>query len=227
MDSEGRLLIIKIIINKTQYNLCNIYAPTMDHKTEQISFINFLKNQLTILKQENFIIGGDLNIYLDPALDKQDTMSNKNDHLEYRKEVLSIIESCSLADPWRILNPKTRRYTWHARGKASRLDYWLISEHFLNDIDKCNIMPGLHSDHSIISVEIGKNLDSRGRGFWKLNNSLLHDPDYVFEVKNIIKNSEFELKKIIDKGLIWEIVKLRIRSFSIPYCIRKKGKESI
>jgi hypothetical protein len=83
-------------------------------------------------------------------------------------------------------------------------------------------MPGVHSDHSIISVEIGKNLETRGKGFWKFNSSLLHDPDYVFEVKNIIKKSEQELNHYTDKGLIWEIVKLRIRSVSIPYSINKK-----
>ena len=194
----------------------------MDHRKEQILFIDILRNKLATLDQENFILGGDLNIYLDPKLDKQNTMSNKSDHPKYRREFLSIMESFSLADCWRILNPKTRRYTWHARGKASRLDYLLISEHFLNDINECNIMPGVHSDHSIISVEIGKNVDTRGKGFWKLNSSLLHDPYYVFEVKNIIKKSEHELNHNTDKGLIWEIVKLRIRSFSIPYCINKK-----
>jgi hypothetical protein len=55
-------------------------------------------------------------------------------------------------------------------------------------------MPGVHSDHSIISVEIGKNLETKGKGFWKFNSSLLHHPDYVFEVKNIIKKSEQKLK---------------------------------
>jgi len=224
-DSEGRLLILKILLNEKHYNLCNIYAPTMDHRKEQIFFINTLRNKLATLDQENFILGGDLNIYLNPKLDKLDTMSNKYDHPEYRREFLSIMDSFSLADFWRILNPKTRRYTWHARGKASRLDYWLISEHFLNDINKCNIMPGVHSDHSIISVEIGRNFETRGKGFWKFNSSLLHDPHYVFEVKNIIKKSEQELNHNIDKGLIWEIVKLRIRSFSIPYCIRKKKEK--
>ncbi len=132
------------------------------------------------------------------------------------------MESFNLVDCWRLINPKARRYTWHARNKSSRLDYWLISEHILNEIKKCDITPGLHSDHSIISVEIGKQFYNRGKSFWKLNASLLYDPEYVTEIKNIIQASAQELQHYQDKGLIWEIIKLRIRSFFIPYCIKNK-----
>ncbi len=55
------------------------------------------------------------------------------------------------------LNPTTRRYTWHSRGKSSRLDYLLISEHLLNEIHSFDIRPGLHSDHSILKITLGNN----------------------------------------------------------------------
>ena len=29
-----------------------------------------------------------------------------------------------------------------------------------------------------------------------------------------------------DKGLVWELIKLEIRNFTIPYCIDKKRKET-
>jgi exonuclease III len=221
-DSNGRLILIKIKINETLYNICNIYIPTRDHKRDQIAFANLLKEKLSSLDQYNLLIGGDFNLYLNPSLDKQDTMSNKHDYPEFRAEILTIMESFNLTDCWRDLNPNKRRYTWHARGKASRLDYWLISDHLLNEIHKSEIKIGLHSDHSIITLEIGKHFNKRGRGFWKLNNSLLHDSEFVTKVKNIIKKTKQELDNYRDKGLIWEIVKLRIRTFSIPYCIKKK-----
>ena len=116
----------------------------------------------------------------------------------------------SLPDPWRIYNPKLRRHSCQARGKASPLDYILLSEHFLNNINTCSINPGLHSDHSIISVEIGENLTARGKGFWKVNSSLLHEKDYVYDIKKVIKTTESEIKNHTDKGLIWEIVKLKV-----------------
>ncbi len=138
-DIEGRILIAKLTINEISFIICNVYAPTRGHKKEQIYFINSLKDKLSSLEQHNLLIGGDLNLYLDPKLDKQDSLSNKNDRPEFRREIVSLIESFSLVDCWRVINPKTQRYTWHARNKSSRLDSWLISEHLLNEIKKCNI----------------------------------------------------------------------------------------
>ena len=72
----------------------------------------------------------------------------------------------------------------------------------------CNIATGLHSDHSIISIEIGKHFIERGKGFWKFNTNLLHDTEYTTKIKSIIQQSNLELTHHSDKGLIWEIIKL-------------------
>ncbi len=221
-DSNGRILIIKIKIKNNSYVICNLYAPTQREKENQLLFIKQVKELLAPFEHENIIIGGDLNFYMDPKLDKSDKIINKYDNLIYRNEVKSLINTMSLLDPWRILNPKLRRYTWHARGKASRLDYFLTSEHLLNEISNCKINPGLFSDHSIINFDLSEENIERGRGFWKFNVKLLHDTDYVKNIKKIIKNSSKELGKHTDKGLTWEIVKLKIRSFTVPYCIKKK-----
>jgi hypothetical protein len=67
---------------------------------------------------------------------------------------------------------------------------------------------------------------TRGRGYWKFNTDLLHAKIYVDEINFFIKTQETELSKYNDKGLVWEIVKLKIRSFSIPYCIKKKKERN-
>ncbi len=77
-------------------------------------------------------------------------MSSFNDNTEYQEEVKTMLESFNLVDSWRVLYPDVRRYTWHARGSASRLDYLFISEHLLNVISVVDINPGLFSDHSIL-----------------------------------------------------------------------------
>ncbi len=56
----------------------------------------------------------------------------------------------------------------------------------MNETHKCNIMPGLNSDHSIITFQIDNLEIKRGRGLWKFSVSLLHDVDYVKNVKEII-----------------------------------------
>ncbi len=152
-------------------------------------------------------------------------MSNKNDNIVYRKEVLSLLDYMNLTDCFRNLYPNLWRYTWHARGKSSCLDYWFISENLLNDLISYKIQPGLHSDHSILIIEIGNDNPSRGKGFWKFNTSLLHDT-YVRKIKEIIQKCNLEYNSIANKGLIWELIKMEIRSFTLPYCVQKKKEKS-
>ncbi len=173
---------------------------------------------------ESTLLGGDFNFYMDPKLDKLDSMSNKSDNPIYRNEILSLIEVFNLSDCRRDLNPTTRRYTWHSRGISSRLDYWLISDHLLNEIHSFDIMPGLHSDHSILKITLRNNDLVRGKDFWKFNNTLLHDTYYDNQIKHIIKYCEDEYSTLEDRGLAWEMTKFKIRSFSIQYCVKKKGK---
>jgi hypothetical protein len=69
---------------------------------------------------------------------------------------------------------------------------------------------------------IGNNELKRGKGLWKFNSSLLHDQTYVQQIKDLVKKYEEEFKDHDDKGLAWEVCKLKIRSFSVPYCVKKK-----
>ena len=225
-DSEGRLIILNINYDSCKYILCNVYFPTRDHKTEQNNFMKILQDHLSPFENDNLLVGGDFNLYLDPKLDKLDTMTNKNDNHEYRSNLISLLDTMDLSDAWRNLYPLSRHYTWHSRGKSSRLDYFFISEHLLNELTCYKILPGLFSDHSILEIKLGNLNVARGRGFWKFNANLLHDPDYVKKVKNIIQECRIEFSPLEDKGLVWEITKLKIRNFSVPYCIKKKKERS-
>ncbi len=46
------------------------------------------------------ILGGDLNLYLNPRVDKLDPLFDTNDNLNYRNETLSFSESENLVDIW-------------------------------------------------------------------------------------------------------------------------------
>ncbi len=153
------------------------------------------------------------NFYMDQELDKQKPMTSRDNNPAYWQDIIALLESLNLADSWRIQNPKTRRYTWHSRGKSSRLDYIFISEHLLKDINNCSIQSGLHSDHSIVNLELNSD---------KFNNTLLHDNEYVNLIKKTINDCKTSLNNYTDKGLVWESMKLKNRSVSIPYCIKKK-----
>ena len=65
----------------------------------------------------------------------------------------------------------------------ARLDYFLLSDSLLSLYATSAIKPSYRSDHSPILLQLNINKFERGMGKWKLNNSLLLDPEF----KNIIE----------------------------------------
>ena len=62
----------------------------------------------------------------------------------------------------------------------------LIPRYPYTQTDQCNISSGFKTDHSSVDVKIISTKESRGRGFWKCNVSLVHDIDYVNKIKQCI-----------------------------------------
>ena len=93
-----------------------------------------------------------------------------------------------LVDPWREIHPEKRRYTWRKFNttKQGRLDYFLVSEELLTCIKGASIGSCYRSDHSPVQVEFRTDAMSKGKPFWKFNNSLLKDKCYIDEVKKVI-----------------------------------------
>ena len=98
-----------------------------------------------------------------------------------------------------------------------------MSDHLLNSVNDVKILPGLHSDHSLLYLDlVSGNIDNRGRGYWKFNSSLLHDTEYITIIKKVIADGKQKYAYLQNKGLKWDIIKMDIRSATIPYCINKK-----
>ena len=66
-------------------------------------------------------------------------------------------------------------------------------------------MSSLYSDHCPVILEIDFTRFKRGRGFWKLNNSLLRDSSYVSTIKNIIKYTTCQYAQIDGKEAFFEL----------------------
>ncbi len=145
VDSEGRLLVLQITLNTIDYTIINIYAPTGDHRIQLVEFISKVKQHLALSENETILMGVDFNFYMSKSIDKLCPMATFNDNPEYQEEVKTMLESFNLVDVWRVIYPNARRYTWHARGLALRLDYLFISEHLLNVINTVDINPEFFS----------------------------------------------------------------------------------
>ena len=106
--------------------------------------------------------------------------------------------------------------------------------------------PGILSDHAFIKVGIDFSNFVRGKGFYKFNNSLLMDEEYVKEVKHIIKRVTRQYSKLdysddfwndlnstflqtipidISDQLFFDTLCMEIRGFSIQHASMKKKNE--
>ena len=226
-DKNGRYVILNVESNGVRYTLGNIYAPTRDHEKEQQDVLAEFTHILDSFDNENIIIAGDYNVYLDQQMDKMDNIRDTNDNNNYRTDLLSYLDVNNLVDAWRTINPTKKCFTWHRGNKRARLDYIFMSEHLLNCLETATILPGIQSDHSLLSLSLSSSqVQGRGRGFWKFNSSLLYDSQYVSQAKDVIKEATEKYSSMENKGMLWELIKLDVRTFTVPYCVNKKKVET-
>jgi hypothetical protein len=231
-DPDGRYIAIEVNIDENIIWVINCYAP--NDPVEQIKWLDKIQPIIDRAGGSNLIIGGDINDYFNPILDKYNAKINATDS-EYIKAWKVICSDLNLTDIWRTLNPNTRRYTWR-QGKSadtlkqSRLDYWIISTHMIYDLNKVDIKPGFRSDHSLIEIYFQGHQDQdRGPSFWHFNASLLKNKDYTDYMNNRIEEILEKHKDIDNLGLKWDVVKMEIRSSTICFSknLAKKNRDNM
>lgn len=133
-----------------------------------------------------------------------------------RQRILAWMEELDLCDAWRHRNQSEQRFTFHRANQASRIDYWLISDHLLDSCNDINIHPMALSDHSMITLSIGEQAPSRGPGLWCFDPRLLNDRDYTQMITETLTPviAEPDLKEPIQN---WEWIKFVIRRKSMEY----------
>ena len=115
----------------------------------------------------------------------------------------------------------------------------------LGYVSDTDIISGFRSDHSGIILNMSFNQNEHGRGYWKFNNLLLKDKDYITVVKetiNEVKNtyirknndmtdeantqniSNEQIEFTINDQLFLETLLLMIRGNSIKYSSLRKKK---
>jgi hypothetical protein len=66
--------------------------------------------------------------------------------------------------------------------------------------------------------------NKRGRGYWKFNTSLLRYVDYVSFINKVIDEQIVKYENNLNKGLVWDTIKMEIRSCTISFASHKKWK---
>ena len=150
---EGRFLLVTIEHNGKTFLLCNIYAPNSNDPT----FFAQIFKRINDNETDFVIIGGDLNVILDPKLDKKSMKTTSEPKMsEAAKLINTSLEENNWCNIWRLMHPDQTYFTWSRRADMtmSRLDYFLIPQAMVGIIKECKIIPSILTDHSFISIEI-------------------------------------------------------------------------
>ena len=128
---------------------------------------------------------------------------------------------------FRIRNPQERRFTWRNKNpfKQRRLDFFLISDSIQQLVVDSKIIPSAHTDHSAIVLNVSPtNEGQRGRSYWKFNNSLLDDNDFIEGLRQKIQVYFLESSEASTPNARWDYIKYRMRQFSKKFSIDKAKK---
>lgn len=230
-DAEGRFLIIQVEHDNVKYTMENVYAPTADKPDSQMSFLDAVDEHIQDMDPVNIIIGGDLNHCLDPNMDKF-VRKNAKVPLEYShcqkigKRIISLMEDFHLSDAWRMVNPRTRHFTFRRRAYASRLDYWLISDHLTECLHASEISQVALSDHAMVSISLRSIQEQRGPGCWRFDCTLLHSQLFVAAMSKFLQEHGPDPDSSSPQA-DWDFLKYEIRKFTREYVQKEQSRTKV
>jgi len=165
IDFEGRILRADF----DEFSVMSTYFPSGSsgeiRQAFKMKFLTQFQNYINVLKKDfpNLIISGDYNI-CHKAIDIHNPQRNKNTSgfLPEEREWMSEFMASGFTDSFRHLNPEPHNYSWwsyraNARAKnlGWRIDYNMISENLLSNLNRSAILSQAHhSDHCPVLVEL-------------------------------------------------------------------------
>ena len=165
IDFEGRILRADF----DEFSIMSTYFPSGSsgeiRQAFKMKFLTQFQNYINVLKKDfpNLIISGDYNI-CHKAIDIHNPQRNKNTSgfLPEERKWMSEFMASGFTDSFRHLNPDPHNYSWwsyraNARAKnlGWRIDYNMISENLLSNLNRSAILSQAHhSDHCPVLVEL-------------------------------------------------------------------------
>ena len=165
-----------------ELSLCNRYAP--NDQTEQLRFIEEHNNYLIDQSElTTLIIGGDWNCTL--------TKKDKKGGLPWRPTgfrnlILTTMDIFDLVDIQKVKHPNINKYSYVSKAlkMRSRIDFFLVAKNLTKYVQKVDIQSSIAPDHKTVFLSLHwTKVVPRGPGFWKFNNALLEDNNYVEQMR--------------------------------------------
>ena len=222
-DPFGRFIVIDAKIDDKEFRIINVYAP--NNAAERKEF--YIELYPHFVTPKAIIFGGDLNCLKDPSIDKIN--GNPNNGTSGWNEISILLRDSHLVDVYRYKYPRKPTVSWSDGSMACLLDRIFISNNLANKIEDVSFVPISFSDHDMLkfkllplppSVDVGK-------GYWKFNNSLLKDQDFLGKIRSHISAALEEIDDTNDPLLWWDQLKVSFKMIAIKhskFLAREKNK---
>ena len=163
---------------------------------------------------------------MNEILTNADTKNKQKTNIKPVYGLKTLIKSLKLIDIWREVNKTKMQFTWKRKNninEATRIDYFLISPELRTQVESTDIRPAIitHTDHQAISLKIKGRSHDRGKGYFKINNSILANEDYKKLIKSIITKYKENLILTTDIDAQWDLFKAEVRDLTQMFCKRK------
>ena len=197
-----------------EFRVVNVHFP-QEFTRGGHSYLNHLMDWLHLMAKTRrpLILGGDFNCVENTILDAQFRKEKQSNNVKYLK---NLCHYGGLMDPFRAKYPARVAFT-HVSTRAShisvsaRLDRFYISKTLLPSVKDVFILPCVLSDHDyvILSLSIQSPFPPRGPGYWKLNASILDNPDTIASIEDLWYQ-ELQNVSIPDSDW-WEYCKIKFK----------------
>ncbi|KAK3545367.1 hypothetical protein QTP70_005979 [Hemibagrus guttatus] len=154
----GRLLCVDGTFRGSRFRAIAVYAPCRVGQRR-----GFFRQLEPLLSTNRFLlVGGDFNVDVEA---------------EGGGELAQVVAGAGLVDVYRSVEPQASGHTWrNSRGDTARLDFLFVAERAR--VQSCSLRPFWGSDHCMVVGCIELEVGQRGRGFWRLNTTVLQDPSF-------------------------------------------------
>ena len=240
VSDNGNFILLDMTVHKQRFTLVNLYGPNADNPNFYLEIFKKIEE----IGNTEFIICGDFNLILDPEKDCTNYKYVNNPRA--REKVLEFIESNYLTDPFRENHPEVKRYSWRKRNplKQARLDFFLTSETITQFVQQSKIESSYRSDHSLVTLFLNLTGLKHGKSYWKHNNSLLLDQEYlktmnkkitdikkqymlpVYNIDQAETIPDEEIQFSINDQLFLEVLLMELRGQSILYASSSSSSSS-
>ena len=232
-DNDGRLLVLQLLYVQCRIALIAVYAPTQGYAQQQNALFDKIKQKLGAFPDDEdpqICLVGDFNVHLSPL----DVQGNRFRMTKPAQTLTSLLSENSLVDVWRERHANIRRYTWRKSNpiQGSRIDYAFVSQSLIDSyvMRRVKIKPCIHSDHSLVNLEISINVDTKGRGLFRFDNRLLDDNDFIQRVREEMQRAndgQGLYAGVADFGLTIEMLlsEIRIHSIKVSKYKAKRRRE--